>query len=200
MKVLKINNRWKDSGPDDCLILYNVNVLELGFQLCRSLRDLFPSDVSFNIKSPLKPRDIFSYGTMQIVSHRIVNIISSFENSFVEFFSVNVTWNGEEYVDESFFLMNVLDRLHCFDTERSQYTVDRFIDDDENTSYISEIYKLAVHPVDENLHEIFYIDDPFDSPSILCVSDSIAQEMISQDIIGCELIDIDSYKEGLIIW
>jgi hypothetical protein len=200
VKVLKIDSRWQNSLNERCIEISSIHdISRIGFQLCNSLQDIFPSGVSFHIKSTLKPRDIFCYGTMQIVSHRIVKILSIFEVSMIEFFPVNVTWNGDEYTESIFFIMNVIDRLKCFDTEKSQYTVDRFIDDDDDTLYISELYKLVIEPVDEHLHKIFYIDDPFGCPSILCVSDSIAQEMRFQNIIGHELIDIDCYKEGFIV-
>ena len=60
---------------------------------------------------------------------------------------------------------------------------------------MSEIYKLVINPIDENIYKIFFINDIFGVPLRLAVSDDIAQEMISQSCRGCELIDISSYKK-----
>ena len=97
--------------------------------------------------------------------------------------------------EASFYLIKIMDEFDCINREQSEYRIDKYGDEDDDPSFMSEIYKLVLNPIDENTHTVFFINDIFGAPLSLAVSEDIAQEMISQNCEGCELIDVSSYRK-----
>lgn len=197
VKIIDINDGWLYS--EDSSSSFNVLSLhfisKIKFSSLHSLKGIFPNDVTLDIINSTKPSDIFYHALKLFVSYKIVQILLRYNNDLVEFFPVNVLWNGDEYTETSFFLIHIMDKVDCIDRELSEYKIDKYVDDDDKTAFMSEINKLVIHPIDESIHKVFFISDISGISLELAVSDDIAQEMISQNCRGCELIDISAYRK-----
>jgi hypothetical protein len=197
VKIINVNGGWTSSedGSNSFNILSSQDISKIKFGAKQSLKGIFPNDVILNIVNSSKPTDIFYHGLKLFVSYKIVQIILKHNTESIELFPVRVIWNSDEYTGASFFLIKIMDEVDCINREQSEYIIDKYDEEDDNTAFMSEIDKLVIHPIDENKHKLFFISDIFGVPLKLAVSDDIAQEMISQNCRGCELIDISSYKK-----
>ena len=194
VKILEINDGWK-YGKNKSFDILNLDCISgIKFRSYKSLKDIFPHNTTLSINNSSKPSDIFYHALKLFVSYKVAQIILKSNTDSIELFPVNVIWNGDKYTETSFFLMNIMSKIDCIDKDLSEYEVDKYIDEDDNTAYISEISKLVIYPIDENIHKIFFIGDTFGTSLELSVCDEIAQEIISQSCTGCKLIDVGLYR------
>jgi hypothetical protein len=195
VKILEINDEWiYEENSYYHVLSSDSDIAKIKYRSWKSLQKIFPSDVIINIVNPNKPTDIFYHGLKLFVSYKIAQIALKYDSDLIEFFPVNIIWNGDEYTETSFFLMNVMDRVDCINRELSEYITEEDIIDDKIITSVSEINKLVLYPIDENIHKIFFIDHIFSASLELAVSDDVAQEILAQNCNGLELIDISSYR------
>jgi hypothetical protein len=197
VKIVDVSSGWiySEDGSRYLDVWSSKDILSIKFGAKQSLKGVFPNDVTLDIFNPNKPTDIFYNGPMLFVSSKIVQIILKYSTELIELFPVRVRWNGYEYNETRFFLIKVMDEVDCIDKGQSEYIIDKYDEEDDSTAFMSEINKLVIHPIDENIHKVFFINSIFGVPLKLAVSDDIAQEMLSQECSGCELIDISSYRK-----
>jgi hypothetical protein len=192
-KIFTIDSAWQDLDEYSSSI-YQSQVPDISgikFGSAKPIGNSFPLGVVYVIESRCESKDIFCYGIKKIVSLRVLQLIKKVNATAVEFFPIGVLWNNSD--NESYFLMNVFDRVDCLNLANSVVRAE-----ESNGYCIDDIYKLAIFPVDEKKHPIFFINDPCGIPLELCVSDELAEEMIAQGITGIKLIDIDVYKRGIL--
>jgi hypothetical protein len=156
-------------------------VKDLKLTLHQSLKERFPK-VKINIESAHPPVDYFSCGTMELISEKLMNILTSESNIQAEFFPVEIIYNEQIYSQHKFFCINILDVVDCFDFQNSTYLIDEEIDDE----YIESIDQLVLKPVNENEHQLFYVDRV--DFSIICITEFLANKIVMAKCTGIKFV------------
>jgi hypothetical protein len=135
----------------------------------------------FSINSSTIPVDFFEYGTLIVVSKKIADIFKRYEDIKAGFSPVKIIFNGTEYMDQKFYVMQVFESIKCINYEQSNIT---YVSEEIKT--IIYLSKLVTYPVDTNEHKLFLID----KIGFLCVDSLIGDELVRHNYTGFKLIDI----------
>src|SRR5262249_12588141 len=115
---------WRpDTNPGGWTDAQATNYLELGelgldLYACQPVPPSLPA-LTIYIKSR-KPADFFWAGLVRIVSAELREVLESFPVK-AEFLPVNASHAGRRYTKKTFYFVNILDVVECFDFERSRY-------------------------------------------------------------------------------
>jgi hypothetical protein len=153
---------------------------DLKLRFCQSLKEQFPQ-VRLLVEPDYPPADYFVCGSMDLVSHTLMNILILESEVKAEFFPVVIVYRDEIYAERQFFYMNILDKVDCFDFDNSIYSVDEEVD------IIESIDKLVLHPVDLTKHKLFYVAK-IDVP-VLCIANSLAEKIVRSGCTGVKFFD-----------
>lgn len=110
VKIININGGWiaSEDGSRSFNILSSQSIAKIKFGAKQSLKGVFPNDVILDIVNLNKPTDIFYHGNKLFVSYKIVQILLKYNTDSIELFPGRVLWNGDEYMETSFFLMKIM--------------------------------------------------------------------------------------------
>ncbi|AFZ10530.1 hypothetical protein Osc7112_6376 (plasmid) [Oscillatoria nigro-viridis PCC 7112] len=157
---------------------------------CQSLKNtILTSNIVLEIYSEYPPtyppNDFFTTGSLRIISSKIKEILDSIDNIKVEFFPVTVIYEGEEYLEKSYFLMHILDELDCFDFENSEYKSHQV--QSSGATYIDSITKLSLLPVDTSKYKVFIVGEV--GFFIICIDSFIADKITEAGATGVKFVD-----------
>ncbi|MEG4075606.1 hypothetical protein QUA30_23195, partial [Microcoleus sp. Pol14C2] len=99
------------------------------------------------------------------------------------FFPVTVIYEGEEYLEKSYFLMHILDELDCFDFENSEYKSHQI--QSSGARYIDSIRKFSLLPVDTSKYKVFIVGEV----GFLIIDRFIADKITEAGATGVKFID-----------
>lgn len=138
----------------------------------------FSENVTYIISDIEKPKDFFVCGVANIVSEKVMSVITSHSDAKVQFFPVQVIFNEESA--GKYYYMNVFSEVDCFDFEKSKYDYDNDFD------IIESIHQLILKPVDER-HKLFFVEN-IDFP-ILCISETLTLRLKEAGCTGIKFMD-----------
>lgn len=133
--------------------------------------------IELEIISDYEPADYFSAGPLFIVSDRLRTVFEAV-NAAVEYHPVTLLnqpglRNGPEY-----FFANLLEKVDCFDFEKSVYSLDG--------PFIDKIEKLAIDESKAVGKELFRLANSYDD--ITLVSQDLADSVTSAGLTGAKFV------------
>ena len=75
----------------------------------------------YKYKTSVKTDYLAGAGRFPIVSTKLKDILINIEQEFLEFFPVQLICERTNNIDSSYFLMNIVHNVACFDWEQSEY-------------------------------------------------------------------------------
>lgn len=153
---------------------------------CKSMVGRFPN-TRLKILSGHPPTDYFDVGGMFIVSEPLKSVLDEF-HVHVEFFLLQIKYQGKKYTKHSFYFCNILDCVDAFDLKQGEYT---FWQSSGFTDHIEKIKKLEI---DENKalpYHLFRMAKC--SPDIVCASDALAMRIVESHFTGMRFIEPEKW-------
>jgi hypothetical protein len=139
------------------------------------------AEATFMMSGKNPPNDFMEYGQLILVSDNIVNILRKHEGVKAIFSPITFIWNEEKYDKYNFYIMQILEEIECINYEESIYECFA-----SAPTEIKSISKLAVHPVDTDIHKFFIIENT----CFLCASNSICDELVHYGCTGFTLTEV----------
>lgn len=118
----------------------------------QSLVGLLPV-IDLEIESDCEVADYFNAGPLFVVSEKLRKVLDD-ANASVEYHSVNLLKKGKRIDGVKYYFANLLEKIDCFDFEKSTYTVD--------DGFIDKIERLVIDESKVNQKTLFRLDRSYD--------------------------------------
>ncbi|NQY36017.1 MAG: hypothetical protein HRT37_13805 [Alteromonadaceae bacterium] len=178
--------------PNACS-LYHFEGFDKSYLLNEGIKveDQYPDGVYFDMH-PERPHDIllvdslFNTDNELVISEPLMNFFIEKKFTNLEFLPVKIMDHKGKFIDEKYFIMNVLEHQNCLDTDASDAEIS-IIDD----KIIESVEQIVL--IDENVDESFDIFRMTGFPAATLIKESLAKEIADNGFTGIEFIPLDQF-------
>jgi hypothetical protein len=158
--------------------------------LVGAMASWFPN-IHVEILSDHPPADFFYVGGLFVVSEQLKSFLDEFRPN-VEFFPLQIIYQGGQYTERSFYFCNILDCVECLDFARGKYT---FWKKPGFTDRVDKIRKLAIDEAKAAHYDLFRIAKG--GEYIVCCSDKLAHRIGGLQLTGMRFIEPKDWRFGM---
>ncbi|HEX3048826.1 MAG TPA: DUF1629 domain-containing protein [Bacillota bacterium] len=141
----------------------------------------------YRYKTNLKTDYLAGSERYPIISDKFRNILVDISPEFLEFFPVQIVCEKTNEIDASYYFLNILHNIPCFDWEQSDYGTLGFDD------IIIKVSKLVIKPDFVKERDIFRIKE---LPELIFISEKLRTILEREAISGMEFINIEDVTLG----
>ena len=178
--------------PNACS-LYHFEGFDKSYLLSEGIKvaDQYPKGVYFDMH-PERPHDIllvdslFNTDSELVISESLVNFLTDKKLTNLEFLPVKIMDHKGKYIDEKYFIMNVLDHQNCLDTDASDAEISMI---DNKT--IESVEQIVL--IEDNVDDSFDIFRMTGFPAATLIKECLAKEIEDIGFTGIEFIPLDEF-------
>ncbi|MEP1446870.1 MAG: DUF1629 domain-containing protein [Paraglaciecola sp.] len=155
------------------------------------LANKFPDDVYFDMH-PDRPHDtllvdsLFNTDKERVISESLKKFLVAKKSPNLEFLPVKIMDHKGKFIEDKYFIMNVLDHQNCLDYDASEAEISLI-----NDKTIDSVEQIVL--LDEKVNDNFDIFRICDFPSATLVSESLAKELEDNGFTGIEFLPLDEF-------